>query len=185
MIITIKEIIDLLIMSIILGIIFSDLLKQRLHYAYYPSFNIKNILIASLIVSPGIVLHELFHKFFAMFFGASATFEVSFFGLMLGLILKLLRFPFIIFVPGYVRIVGRLSHFESAIVAFAGPFANLLLYFLFNYLYKKERNIIKAKIFFFSSKINLFLFFFNLIPLPPFDGFQVISNIILGIISLF
>jgi Zn-dependent protease len=29
-----------------------------------------------------------------------------------------------------------------------------------------------------TSKINMFLFIFNMIPIPGFDGFQIISNII-------
>ncbi len=186
MILTINEIVNLLIMSVIIGWLFSDFFKKldllSLTTATYTSLN--SILKGMIVVAPGVVFHELMHKFTAMAFGAAATFKTSYFGLFLGVILKLVGSPFIIFAPGYVEIIGKLLPWQNAIVAFAGPFANLVVWFVSKKMIeydKPERRIFWA----FSAKINLFLFFFNLLPIPPFDGYQVLVGIVQTIAKIF
>ncbi len=185
MIITIVEIINLLIMSFVIGWIFSDFFKKfsLLEGTYNPYFDFNSIIKGMLVVAPGIVFHELMHKFTAMAFGASATFHISGFGLFLGVVLKLIGSPFVIFAPGYVGIIGRLLPWQSAIIAFAGPLANLIVWFVSKKMIdidKPKRRVYWA----FSAKINIFLFFFNLLPIPPFDGFQVLSGIVRTIIAI-
>jgi Zn-dependent protease len=188
-IITFKEIIDLLIMTFSLGFIFSNLfskLRQRAQ-GYDPlSFYRDNrflhdILFAAAIVAPGIILHEFGHKFVAMLFGHSAVFHASIPGLLVGVTLRLIGFPFIIFAPGYVSISGAMVGWQSSLIAFAGPAVNLAFWFVFRFLYKREQNDSKRLIFHAISSINLFLFIFNMLPFPPFDGFKVFS----GLFSLF
>lgn len=177
---------NLLIMSVVIGWIFSDFFKRFDIFPAYASHQsiLEPILKGMLVVAPGVVLHELMHKFTAMAFGAAATFHISSFGLFLGVILKLVGSPFVIFAPGYVGIIGKLLPWRNAIVAFAGPFANLLVWFISKEMMdrdKPERRIYWA----FSARINLFLFFFNLLPIPPFDGYQVLAGIVQTIASLF
>ncbi len=182
--ITIREIIDMVIMTVILGYIFMDYIKRpKTEYdviGYKSGFDFEDFKLAMLITAPGIIFHELSHKFVALAFGLIATFHASFFGLSLGLLLKLFHSPFIIFAPGFVEINGPASNIISAVISFAGPFINLVLFVtgwcILNY--KKKLTKKEAMIWYMTKQINLFLFIFNMLPIPPLDGSKVFFNLI-------
>ncbi len=188
-IITLGEVVSLIIMTFGIGFIFSNLfsrLRERTQgqdpLSFYRNDKfIHDILFAAAIVAPGVVLHELGHKFVAMFFGLSAVFHAHIPGLLIGVGLKAIGFPFIIFAPGYVSISGQMTALQGSLVAFAGPAVNLAFWLVFRFLYKREQNTNKMMIFHAISSINLFLFIFNMLPIPPFDGYKVFS----GLFSVF
>lgn len=70
------------------------------------------------------------------------------------------------------------------LVSIAGPLTNLLIAFIFTFLLLLLPNIftnysdILAQILQAAVYINLVLFVFNLIPVPPLDGFKVLSGIL-------
>ncbi|MDT7880122.1 MAG: site-2 protease family protein [Candidatus Hydrothermia bacterium] len=66
---------------------------------------------------------------------------------------------------------------DVVIIAFAGPLSNLIIAFICFLLMKLTSNN-EILNFLFSSTlvINIFLFAFNLIPLPPLDGWRIISS---------
>jgi len=74
----------------------------------------------------------------------------------------------------------------NAIVAAAGPIANLLLAFLAWSVLKMYseptasgiRSDNLARFLFIIVQLNLLLFCFNLIPLPPLDGFSVLMGVL-------
>ncbi|MFZ1291954.1 MAG: site-2 protease family protein [Melioribacteraceae bacterium] len=72
---------------------------------------------------------------------------------------------------------------DDAIVSFAGPFSNLILavltFLIFNLIVSTQieitniiHNIIRLTIIF-----NIFLFCFNLLPIPPLDGSHILFDI--------
>jgi Zn-dependent protease len=79
------------------------------------------------------------------------------------------------------------SKFRSAklgniLVSAAGPLANLALGILFILLLKLFFNfnltgLFSLKFLYLAAQINLSLFVFNLLPIPPLDGFHVFSEI--------
>jgi Zn-dependent protease len=84
---------------------------------------------------------------------------------------------FLIFKFGWARPVVINPHYfrnplrDSAIVAFAGPLSNLVLAFV-------SLLIVKFIPFYYMKiliLINIYLAFFNLIPLPPLDGWRILS----------
>ena len=182
-IITLMEIADLIIMTLGLGYIFSSYIKQpqtELSLIKKPSwFDKEGFKLSTYVTAPAVVLHELSHKIVAMSFGLQAVFHASYPGLAIGIFLKLISSPFIIFTPGYVSIANA-TPFQSAITSFAGPLMNLTLWGLatlfLNYSTKLTRN--QAIILHLSKQINLFLVLFNMIPLGPFDGAKVLQGII-------
>lgn len=229
MLLTLIEIRDILAITIIVGVIFSDFFKKLIfdfytdfEKLYTPNFQYKLILYSAAVIAPAIILHEFGHKFTAMAFGMSATFNAAYGWLFFALVMKLIGFNFIIFVPAYVSwgptsIATKnfliANPIIGSIIALSGPFVNILLYFgakyyLDNIYFEKKK--IKARrperfnyknIFFkenqdhfnqtskknidlkyvlisFFMRINLFLAIFNLIPIPGFDGFHVISGIL-------
>lgn len=141
----------------------------------------EQFIFAAGVVATGIVLHELAHKFVAIALGQDAVFHASYKFLALGVLLKLIHFPVLFFVPGYVSIIGASSPFEHAITAFAGPFMHLLLFGIaWLMLSQKALTPKKPEMRMFlalTKRINLWLFILNMLPIPGFDGFGVFSSI--------
>ncbi|MBW2971879.1 M50 family metallopeptidase [Candidatus Woesearchaeota archaeon] len=198
---SLNELLDIVIMTLAIGFIFKDVFMPKRHtivdtdhydpLAHYRSMgnrigsriDINGFVFAMIITAPAVILHEFGHKLLALQYGMSAEFHAAYFWLGLGVLLKLLNFGFIFFVPAYVSISGSgLTYFQSSAIAFAGPAVNLLLFIVpfvllknaaFRKKYKKYLSIL-----FLTSRINLFLFVFNMLPLPMFDGWKVFSGLI-------
>lgn len=65
---------------------------------------------------------------------------------------------------------------DSALVALAGPVSNLIIAFISYALYKyMPLNDVMLEFFKWNVWINIILAVFNLIPLPPLDGWRIIS----------
>ena len=177
---TLREIIDLVIMSGALGYIFMTYIpRQHSYLAQTQQFNWEDFKLALYITVPAIMLHELMHKFIALALGVKdAIFHASYFGLFLGVFLKLIHSPFIMFVPGYVAITGA-SALQNTLTAFAGPAANLLLFAGAKIMLDRKKRLTRnqALLLYLTKQINLFLFIFNMLPIPPFDGSKVFAGI--------
>ncbi len=183
------EIMDIVAMSLIIGFIFADFFKdfaprKTKNYGYYSlpysakaGFDWDSFEFSIALVAPAIILHELSHKLVALSFGLQATFHAAYFWLFLALLLKLMRFPFIFFVPAFVSISGGATPFQSAMIALAGPGMNFIL-FIVSKVMTKHSSRKYMPFWLLSSKINLFLFIFNMLPIPGFDGFKVYAGLI-------
>ncbi len=175
--ITFIEIINLVILIIVIGYIFSGFVRKpkRLYDLYIRSrFNLEDIKFASLIAAPAVVLHELAHKFIAIGFGLDASFNLFPFGLLLGILLRFINSPFLIVAPGYVLISQGANELQNILISFAGPFINLILWLVSLFILKTrklKRNTAIAL--HFSVIINMWLFIFNMLPIPPLDGSKV------------
>ncbi len=174
-----REIFDMLFMSIIVGFIFYKVLERSHGFMNYDplkhsGFNLDLFKKAVIIAAPAIIFHELGHKFVALGFGAVAEFHAAYTWLFLGLVLAALNTGIIFFVPAFVSIVGTLSAAGFALIAFAGPGVNAL-FWLFSYIaikknlfHKKHYHMLQM-----TMQVNKFLFIFNMLPIPGFDGFKV------------
>ena len=185
---TFSEFFDIVAMTAIIGYIFSDLFKKPVAHDYDPlthfkaGFDVENFKFAAMITAPAIILHELGHKFVALGFGLEAQFQAAWLFLGLALLMKLMNFGFIFIVPAYVSIIGRATPMEFGLIAFAGPAVNLILWLLAAFALK--RNLFPRKYdtaLGLTSKINMFLFIFNMLPIPGFDG----SKVFMGLIQAF
>ena len=178
------ELIDILIMSLAIGYIFSGLLKKPVPEDYDPlkSNDAKkmlweNVKFAVIVAAPAVVLHELAHKFIAMAFGAEAVLFAPYGWYLLIVLLKAINFPLLFFVGGLV-VHTSLPPLQSAFVSLAGPLTNffiwLILFFgLKNKLIPKKYRLIAIPL----AKISLFLAIFNMIPIPGFDGFNFFTEL--------
>jgi len=188
--VTLNEVIDLIVMTLAIGYIFSKLFRRQPQEGYDPvSYYKKNPLLedikyGAIIAAPAVVLHELAHKFVAISFGATATLHApSLLGIPYGMyilviVLIHMNFPIFFFVGGYVTHTA-LPALASSLVAFAGPLTNLLLWLLGTSLIKY--NLVDRKYYTMiglMAKLNLFFFAFNMIPIPGFDGSQVFIGLI-------
>lgn len=178
------ELFDMVVMTAVVGYIFMDFFKRPVEnydplVHYKAGFNWNDFWFACLVVAPAIILHELAHKFVALSYGLNATFQAAYLFLGLGLIMKLMRFGFIFFVPAYVSVIGRATPLQFSIIAFAGPLMNLILWATSWFVVKKKlvnKKYIPALVL--TSRINMFLFIFNMLPIPGFDGFKVFSGLL-------
>jgi len=188
-------------MTLFVGYIFSGLFGRFTpkNYeddpvAYYqkPSsrFLTPELKMSIMVTAPALILHELAHKFVALTMGVNAIFHAFYANgttLVLGvlaLLAKLSNFGFFLIVPGFVSICEGMtscpiSALQASLIAFAGPLLNLLLWGA-ALLLIKYGNVDKRylPLLYLTKKINLFLFFFNMIPIGPFDGAKVLFGIL-------
>lgn len=171
---TLIELFYLLVLVLSIGYIFTSFIKDPTRY-YSFGFNWQDFKFALLVAAPGIVIHELLHKFTAIFFGLSANFYIFWAGLGIAVFLKLISSPFLLIAPGYVAISGNATQLQSTLISFAGPFANLLIWFIAYLILNSAKRLSRqqAVLLYLTKKINLTLFIFNMIPIPPLDGFKV------------
>lgn len=180
---TFGELFDMVIMTLATGYIFSGSLahahRRREGYdpiAHYQQlragFDLEAIKFAMLVTAPALILHELGHKFVAMAFGLLATFHAAYFWLVFGVMLKYFGSNFVFFVPAYVSHGGG-TVLQGLFISLSGPAVNGVLWLLswaaVRYHQIPHRWIPAAML---TSKINMFLFIFNMLPIPGFDGFH-------------
>lgn len=171
-------------MTFAIGYIFSTIIKREPEEGYDPlKFYQKNqiwenLKFGAMIAAPAVVFHELSHKFVAMMFGATAILHAPIGWYIIVIILRMLNFPLIFFVGGYVTHTP-LPPLESALVAVAGPLTNLALYLIcmsaikFKLVHRKYYRMAAI-----SAKLNLFLMIFNMLPLPGFDGYHFFMSLL-------
>lgn len=172
MIFTLRELLDVIVMTLAVGYIFMDMFRR-----HPVGFDKRAFWFACMVTAPALIAHELAHKLFALSFGLQAEFHAAYGWLAIGVILKLIRFNFIFFVPAYVSIGAAgmaVLPSQMALIAFAGPLLNLVLFIVAWASLKQKR--LKRNTFIFlhvTKQINLFLFVFNMLPIPLFDGWKV------------
>jgi Zn-dependent protease len=72
---------------------------------------------------------------------------------------------------------------DDAMVSFAGPLSNLVLALIFLLLFKlsagwnSEYHIQIINFFWYGVFLNVFLFAFNILPLPPLDGSHILFDL--------
>lgn len=188
------ELFDMVIMTLLVGFIFSDIVAPQkkpedLIDKYLKKkkagFDYKQLGLAAAITAPGVIFHELGHKFVAMSFGFQATFHAFYADtttLVLGIIAiiaKLAKFGFLFFVPGFVSFnPAGMTPLQGALISFAGPAVNLI-FWLGTAAYLKYGKVNKKHYaaWFLTKQINMFLFILNMLPLPGIDGFSIYSNL--------
>ena len=183
-IISLKEIFYLLILTLVIAYIFMGDVRLRPRNVYdmmYPRrFFWKEFQFAALIAAPGIILHELGHKFIAIGFGYSASFFIWPFGLFLGAFLKIIGSPFVLIAPGYVGLSSVSNDLHYRLIAFAGPLINLIIFGICWFILKKygtKLNFKNLALISLTKKINGVLFIFNMLPIPPLDGSKVLFGL--------
>lgn len=134
----------------------------------------------TLTVGLGFILHEMAHKFVAMSYGARAAFRAwtagLFFMFAMAVIVRMTGFGFMFLAPGAVYIYAmRLTKEQNGIISLAGPLTNIALSVLFFIaaIILLPINSAAAEIARLGTSVNMFLAFFNLLPIPPFDGSKV------------
>ena len=202
--ITFVEIIDAVIMSALIGYIFYPYFskfnvfrKHAVHeytQQFKRRFNWSDFMFSIYLIAPAIILHELGHKFVAIGFGYDATFfgaislnkyihGMPFFDfasilMIIAVVTTFLGGTFLFFVPAYVAFSAAATGSQQIFIAFAGPGLNLVLWLGAAWLIKTRRIPDKYVPFaIITSKVDMILFSFNMLPIPGFEGFHVYSGL--------
>ncbi|MDE1857198.1 MAG: site-2 protease family protein [Candidatus Micrarchaeota archaeon] len=126
-------------------------------------------------VTLSFILHELMHKFVAQHYGAIAGFRTSPMGLAITLITS--AFGFMIGIPGATMIYAHnFTKRHNGIVSLAGPLTNLAVFAVFLLIgiaANPPAASYMSLVISFTIFINLFLAFFNMLPIFPLDGSKV------------
>ncbi len=181
---SLHEIFDIIIMTAAVGFIFSDVFSRQSRKAdydpithYTSRFDWEALRFAVYVTAPAIILHEFGHKFVAMAFGVSATFHAAYVWLGIGILLKLFS-SFIFLIPAFVS-HSSVGPLQDSLIALSGPLVNLVLWL--GALFIQKNQLMDKKFttgLLLTAKINMFLFIFNMLPVPGFDGYSVYSGLL-------
>lgn len=193
MFLSFHELVDIVVMSLLLGFLFKDLFEDHFsgvdplaRFQRRRRQGISSPFWFSVVsIAPSIVLHELAHKFMAIGFGLQATLHAfyanstTFFLGVLAIIAKLTGFGLVFLVPGFVSIRGLGTPLEYAVIAFAGPAVHGLFYLVARVVESNSSGLSdKQRLFLVATRrINGFLFVLNMLPIPGVDGFSIYSNL--------
>jgi Zn-dependent protease len=181
------ELTDLFLSLAALVIAFSILGERRLPGA-------EAVIITTLGVSTGFLLHELAHKFVAMHFGYWAEYRANHMGLVLVIVMAFAGFIFA--APGAVMIsrtsapqnfysldpfgqekLATEEKKEELLISLAGPLTNIILaIFFFLMLMSGGAGSLWQNAASFALFINLTLAAFNLLPFGPLDGKKIYDS---------
>lgn len=176
-------------------------LAAAISYIFFPP-GMKNILLdvetfvaAGTATLTGFVLHEMGHKFVALRKGYEAHFQLWTWGILLAILTVVLTGGRLFFgAPGAVYIVpgaaagaygyGYFSSNarrtdaakENMLISAAGPGINLAFALLFLLLYETATGYFLGLIAWLGLELNVVLGSFNMLPVPPLDGFKVFKN---------
>ena len=166
-----------------------------------PDIQISEKLISFLTFLPMFILsitfHEFAHAFVAYKYGDSTaknqgrlTFNpVKHADLIGTLIMPLASFATGLALIGWAKPVPvdrrnfKNVYKDDALVSFAGPLANLILalifYLIFFFLLKYHitENLLLINFLWYGVFFNIFLFAFNLLPIPPLDGSHILFDL--------
>ena len=190
--ITSVELRDLFLSLVALVIAFSVLEERKM-----PGW--ETILILTVGVSSGFLLHEMAHKFVALHFGYFAEYRANMTGLALAIVMAFSGFLFA--APGAVMIsrsnvpqelymqdtFGQEEQMrarekrEMLLISLAGPMTNIglaILFFLlvFPLVSSKSGSSLWIPAANFAISINLILAAFNMLPFGPLDGKKIFDS---------
>ncbi len=131
------------------------------------------IALAFLVSVTAFLFHELAHRYVARSYGGIAYFKMWPFGILLALLTSV--FGFIFAAPGAVNIGGIYRKDEIGKTALAGPATNIgvgLILYISGILVPVG---IVSAILIYTATMNFWFGFFNLLPIPPLDGYKVFT----------
>ncbi len=189
-----KEKIDLIISWITLSIAFTWLIQNR--FLGIPELGFQTALsiavpVGFIAVGTGFVLHELAHRQAARHFGFVSEYRAWYPMLVIAIIFAVFT-GFIFAAPGATYFFGHnVSRKQDGIISVAGPTTNIIAGIILLAMSMIIKDSLIAVIFLFTSTINFWFAFFNLLPIWVLDGKKVLAwkpelwLILIGIATFF
>ncbi len=153
-----------------------------------------SLLYSSVGVGSAFVLHELAHREVAKKYRLAARYRAWYLGLVVTLAVALLnafiRLPILFAAPGAVVIYGywgSVSPRAELRIAEAGPLTNIVLSIAAWLILTATPvgTFTMRELIYYIARINVWIAFFNMLPLPPLDGFKVLKRSPIEWIAIF
>ena len=178
-----RELKELLISIVILTIALAFALSDFMYNRDVPLL-VLSLILAFFATITAFFLHELAHKITAQKYGCWAEYRMWSRGLMFALVFGFMGFLFA--APGAVYISGFVDKKISGRISIAGPITNICLGAIFITILLFVPLVSFLSMFFlFLAYINIWLGIFNLLPIPPLDGYKIMKwNIMIYIITM-
>ncbi len=185
-IIRINEGLSLVIAALVIALVFgsNELLAG----------NIELFIIVAIVATIAVIPHELMHRWSARRMNCYSRYVLDPTGLLLTLITAIPFIPFKIIMPGFVLISCPFTDPQNykrieGVTSFAGPVTNLFIAVTSLLLLKPLIAIYPSRLLLYflvmNYKLNAWVAFFNLLPIPPLDGSKIIRwKPLLWIISI-
>jgi Zn-dependent protease len=175
-----KEILDILVSVIALGVAFTVLYRNNTSFLNYFTYTLGEDMkyiglfgLCLVLVVVSFLFHEFGHKFVAQKHGLWSEFRMWPAGLFLTLITPLIGFLFA--APGAVMIAGNMDSRTYGKISIAGPIVNIVMS-LIGIIGCFAINHSGWVLFFYMlAQLNGFLAIFNLLPIPPLDGSKILT----------
>lgn len=159
------EVKDLAVSTLVLALAFSILIN-RPYLLARPAMIIQAFPAMLLAVVTAFVFHELSHRFTARRKGYWAEYRAWPPGLLLALASSFLGFLFA--APGAVFVEGAVDRRDYGLIAMSGPVVNVAAALIL-----KLSGLSALSLLGMVAMVNAWLGLFNLLPLPPLDGYKV------------
>jgi Zn-dependent protease len=164
-----REVLDLLVSTIVVFLAFS--------INHVMAGNVERMLAYLLATATAFLLHELAHRGVARSRGVYAVYRAWYPGLLLALVFAIgTRGRFAFVAPGAVEIYMPIYiPGLEATIAVAGPIVNTVVALTCLLLVLTQEQLYSLTMYAYTvGYVNAFLAFFNLLPIPPLDGFKVL-----------
>jgi Zn-dependent protease len=173
-----REVVDIIVSLVVLSLGFSlSMAGEGLIGGISWSLVVRTLPFAAFVLLFAFVGHELAHRQVARRLGYIAMYQAYYRLLPLAVIFPLL-FGFVFAAPGAVVISpSRLNHHgderrDTFMISAAGPLTNIAFAAVGGLLYTMS----SSDFWRFFSYINAKLAFFNLLPIPPLDGYRMFNT---------
>lgn len=171
-----SEVFDLIVSWAVLTFSFALVMQHDLRLLHI------SLLYSSVGVGTAFLFHELAHREVAKAYDLVARYRAWYLGLMITLAIALLniavRLPILFAAPGAVIIYaywGRVDPHTELRIAEAGPLMNIALgvgaWLLLTVV--PVEAFVARELIYYVARINAWLAFFNILPLPPLDGSRI------------
>ncbi len=173
-----SEVLDLLISWVVLSFSFAIFMSSGLERLPL------SIAYSSVGVGSAFILHELAHRQVAKAYDLEARYRAWYLGLLVTLAIALInaavKLPILFAAPGAVVIYGYWGHVNPIAelrVAESGPLTNIAVGITtWVILLTIPPTPILTDMLYYVMRINSWIAFFNLLPLPPLDGFKILKR---------
>jgi len=173
-----SEVLDLLISWVVLSFSFAVFMSSSLERLPL------SIAYSSVGVGSAFILHELAHRQVAKAYDLEARYRAWYLGLLVTLAIALInaavKLPILFAAPGAVVIYGYWGHVNPIAelrVAESGPLTNIAVgVATWVILLAIPPTPILTDMLYYVMRINSWIAFFNLLPLPPLDGFKILKR---------
>ncbi|MEM2681948.1 MAG: site-2 protease family protein, partial [Zestosphaera sp.] len=152
-----------------------------------------SLVYSSVGVGSAFILHELAHRQVARAYDLEARYRAWYLGLLITLAIALIntvaKLPVLFAAPGAVVIYGYWGHVNPLAelrVAESGPLTNIAVGITtWVVLMTIPSTPIVTDVLYYVMRINAWIAFFNLLPLPPLDGFKIFRRSLIEWVVIF